>query len=394
MPETNFIKNITSKDIKLSLSTIENMIKAKDIEAFKLLCEKSDFIFPFLKERISTDFIKLIKKEDLNAVFEFSKIYCADFEDMIVNSWIKFASQDLTDEILDLFENGTVEQKAYCAKYFSRICDPLALECLNKFATNDFEPLKTNCALALSAFGDKEVLNKMKEIVFKSDDDFEKLNAFNFITTYGGDEQIKFTLENTFLSPFAVNIITNILDFNEINYLKNILDKKTMVRIFQLIIEEYPEDLSLDSCYYWNLAEFIKLIYSFDSEYSKNVLILAREKFKEFSENDIYTFDFDKNVKSEIKNIAHLLDSLDLKFESNSFENEFELNAILEVIKELKLIDKAEFLASLFDKVNEEKKAQIALILKELDKINLINAKTLEKIENENIKALIKSYIN
>ena len=118
MPETNFIKNITSKDIKLSHQTIENMIKAKDIEPFKLLCEKSDFIFPFLKERIAADFIKLIKKEDLNAVFEFSKIYCADFEDMIVNSWIKFASQDLTDEILDLFENGTVEQKAYCAKYF------------------------------------------------------------------------------------------------------------------------------------------------------------------------------------------------------------------------------------------------------------------------------------
>jgi len=97
MKPENFIKDITSKDIKLSHSIIKNMIKTSDIKAFNLLCEKCDFIFPFLKERINADFVKLIKENDLNAVFKFSEIYCADFEDMIVNSWVKFASQDLTD---------------------------------------------------------------------------------------------------------------------------------------------------------------------------------------------------------------------------------------------------------------------------------------------------------
>ena len=393
MPHENFIKNITSKDIKLSHFTIENMIKTQDIEAFKLLCEKADFIFPFLKERITSDFVKLIKEENLEVVFKFSEIYCADFEDIIVNSWIKFASQDLTDEILDLFEKGTVEQKAYCAKYFSRINDPLALEYLNKYVFDNFEPLKTNCAIALSAFNETEVLNKMKSIVENSGDDFEKLNAFNFITTYGGEEQTRFALKNAFLSPFALNIITNILDFNGINYLKNILDKKTITQIFQLIIEEYPEDLSLDSAYYWNLADYIKLIYSFDDNYSKNILILAREKFIEFSENDIYTFDFDKNIKSEIKNIAKLLKSLELSF-TLDFKDNFELNAILEVIKELKLEQHCDFLANLFNSVDDEKKAQIALILKELNKIYLINKEYIENIKNENIKALIKSYFS
>lgn len=391
MPHENFIKNITSKDIKLSHSTIENMIKTADIEAFGLLCEKSDFIFPFLKERIACDFVKLIKKEDLDVVFEFSEIYCADFEDMVVNSWVKYASEDLTDEILDLFENGTNEQKAYCAKYFSKICDSLAIEYLNEYALSDFEPLKTNCALALSAFRDVEILNKMKSIIKTSDDDFEKLNAFNFITTYGGEEQIKFALENAFSSPFAINIITNILDFNEINYLKNILDKKALTRIFQLIIEQYPEELSLDTSYYWNLADFIKLIYSFNSAYSKNALILAKEKFKEFSENDIYTFDFDKNIKQEIKNIAKLLKSLELNF-TIEFEDDCELNIILEIIKELKLEEYCSFLINLFNKANDEKKAQIALILKEFNRINLINFDCIKNIQNENIKALIQSY--
>lgn len=394
MPLENFIKNITSKDINLSKNTIENMIKAKDTEAFRLLCEKSDFIFPFLKDRISSDFVKLIKEEDLNAIFKFSEIYSIDFEDMIVESWIKFASEDLTDEILNLFEIGTIEQKAYCAKYFSRIQDSIALVYLNKYATNDFEPLKTNCAIALSQFKDEEVLNNMKEIVLKSDDDFEKLNAFDFITIYGGEKQIKFALENAFLSPFSINIITNILDFNNINYLKNIIEPKILTKIFQLIVEKYPEELSIDSAYYWSLADFIKLIYSYDSKYSKNVLILAREKFKEFSENDIYTFDFDKNIKFEIKNISKLLNSLDLKFEMSDFEDDFELSAILGVIKELKLNEEAKNLALLFDKINEEKKAEIALILKELNQIDLIKADSLENIQNENVKALIKSYLS
>ena len=394
MQNPNFIKNITSKDIKLSLNTIENMIKTQDIESFRLLCEKSDFIFPFLKERISNDFVKLIKEENLSTILEFSKIYCSDFEDLIVNSWTKFASQDLTDEILNLFEEGTSEQKAYCAKYFMHIQDPLALEYLNKYAFYDFETLKINCAIALAKFRDVEVLNKMKEVILESDDDFEKLNAFNFISNYGGEEQIKFSIQNAFSSPFLTNIITNILDCNEIDYLKNILDKKTLIKIFQTIIEEYPEDLSLDTCYYWNLTEFIKLIYSFNCSYSKNILILAREKFKEFSENDIYTFDFDKNAKQEIKNIYNLLNSFKLNFDLKNYENEFELNVILEVIEELKLEQHVEFLVNLFAKVNDEKKAQIALILKGFNKLNLIDVKIVDKIENKNVKALIESYLN
>lgn len=392
MSDKNFIKNITSKDIKLSQNTIKTLIKAANVEEFGELIEKADFIFPFLKERISRDFVKLVEEEDLKAVFEFSKIYCPDFENMIVESWIKFANEDLTDEILNIFENGTLEQKAYCAKYFSFVCDSLALDLLKKYSKSDFEPLKNNAIIALSAFGDVEILNEMKEIILKSDDDFEKFSAFNFISIYGKDEQIKFVFENAFSSPFLINIISNVLDNIEINHLKNILDEKTLIKIFQIIIEKYPEELSIDTSYYWNFIDYIKLIYKIANQHSRLVLILAREKFREFSENDIYTFDFDKNIKAEIKNISKFLNSLDLKCENfENYEDDFELSAILDVIKELKLVDRADFLVSIFNNVNEEKKARIALTLKELNKIDLIDIELIEKIKNENIKALIKS---
>lgn len=399
MPVKNFIKEITSKDIKLSQNTIKNMIEAANSEQFGQLCQNADFIFPFLKERIIKDFVKLINKENLNCLFEFSKIYSFDFEDLIVNSWIKFACEDLTDEILELFEKGCDSQKTYCAKYFSKIQDSLALEYLNKEAKSTFLPLKTNCAMALAKFGDKEVLDEMKALVLNSDDDFEKLSAFEFICAYGGENQIKFALNSAFSSPFCANILSKILDNNDINYLKNILDEKTLIRIFKAILDEYPEEIGLDSVYYWNLADFIKIIYNFKNQYANNVLMIAKQKFEEFSKNDIYTFDFDKNVKNEVRNISSLLDSLDLddslvECELNC-EDEYQINTAIEAIKECRLSRCKEILAKFINegKLNYRQSADAAFALKELGASDLISQESIEKIENENIKALIKSYM-
>ena len=75
----------------------------------------------------------------------------------------------------------------------------------------------------------------------------------------------------------------------------------------QVIIEEYPEEIALDTCYYWNLIEFIKLVHAFNNQYSRNILLIAKQKFDEFSKNDVYTFDFDRNIKNEIKSISDYL---------------------------------------------------------------------------------------
>lgn len=393
MSSNNLIKNITSKDLNLSLNTIKTLINTSNLEDFRELCEKSDFIFPFLKKRITDDFVKLINKENLNAVFEFSKIYCEDFEDLIVKSWVKFACEDLTDRILELFENGTNEQKAYCASYFKYIQDPLALEYLNEFAKSDFEALMLNCAKTLSVFKDETILNEMKNIIKTQDDEFEKLSAFNFICAYNGEENIKFIVQNAFSSPFLSNILSNLMDFCGIEYLKTILGEDDLIKIFQTIIEKYPEEISIDTAYYWNFIDYINLIYSFNNQYSKNVLILAREKFKEYSTNDIYLFDFDKNTKEEIENIAKLLNSLDLTFKLNENYDNMQLSACLSVIKELKLVEYCDFLIDLLNNADEEKTAQIVLVLKKLEKTNLINRKIIENMQNENLKAFCLSLI-
>ena len=144
MSDKLFLKNITSKDNSVFSKTIKILAESNNIANFEILSNNSDFIFPFLKEKIIKNFVKLINKENLKIIFNFTKIYSSDFEDLIVQSWLKFASEDLTDEILELFENGTNEQKAYCAKYFYHIQDSLAIEFLNQNSLSEFLPLKIN----------------------------------------------------------------------------------------------------------------------------------------------------------------------------------------------------------------------------------------------------------
>lgn len=401
MSEKNLIKNLTSKDIKLAQDTIKALIQGGDIEQFKELNKSSDFIFPFLKDRIINDFVTLVNKEDLKTVFEFSHIYSSDFEDLIVESWLKFADIDLTDEILELFETGSVEQKAYAAKYFSRITDTVALEYLNKEAYSSFIPLKINCAQALSAFNDKETLNQMMAVVLKTTDEFEKEQALEFINAYGGEGAIKFIVKHGINSPFSASIFANLLEFNDFDTLSEILNAHEIIEIFQIILEAYPEDISLDTIIYYQIYRFIRLIQTYKTQYANNILLIAKAKFSEFYENDIYSFDLDKNTKQELKKIVNYLNGLELSTDKMERELEEYKNDIrrfdcaLEVIKEYKL-PLSEKLANLLNNrsFNEQMSAKVVFVLKVLGGIGLIQRKVIEEILDPNIKALIESYIN
>ena len=393
----NFIKNITSKDNQLSLKTTETLIKSENLDLFRELCEKADFIFPFLKEKIIKNFVKLVNKEDLKNVFNFTKIYCEDFEDLIVNSWTKFANEDLTDEILELFETGTDEQKTYCAKYFSKIQDPLALELLILNSKSSFSPLKINCAKTLSVFSERTVLEEMKNVISNSNDEFEKVEAFEFINAYGGEEQIKFIIQNCFNSPFSSTIIANLLDFNNLETLKIILKEEEIIRIFELIIEEYPEDISLNTIQYYQIYDFIELIYNYKNAYGNNVLLLAKNKFNEFSENDIYSFDLDNNLKNELKEITKLLNSLNLAFSVQELEYNsncaFRFSLALDVVQSMNLQEHSNKILNLINdkKLSEDLIAQSAQVLKAFNKLEEIDLSIIDDLKNENVKALIKS---
>lgn len=391
-----FIKNITSKDIKLSQKTILDLISSKNIENFKLLAQNGDFIFPFIKDRITKDFVKLVNKKDIETVLKFTKVYSADFEEMIIKSLLKFADENLTDEMLELFENGTCEQKAYCAKYFCHIKDTLALNCLYQNVKDDFEPLKINCILALKAFEEKDIVEEAKDIIQNSQDDFEKLNYFLVLSIFN---EIDFIVKNGLSSPFSSQIVSILLDYNDFNSIVSSAEKKEIKRILHILIENYPENISLDTVLYYQIMDFVKLVSDFSDNYSKNILLLAKAKFQEFNSKDVYSFDFDKTIKQEIKNISDFLDNLDLSsseivFEYNS-EKPYEFNVLLDVIQEYNLEKFDNDLIQIFnnEKIKYEFLARIAEILKSHNKIYSLDKNIIENIENYNVKTLILSYL-
>ena len=384
MPDNNFIKNITSKDN--SKNTILNMIKTANKNEFETLCDNCDFIFDFIKERIINTFVDLITKDDIKTLFEFSKIYCADFEDMIVKSWLKYANEDLTDDILEIFENGTDGQRAYCASYFKHIKDPLALDCLNKYALSDFTPLKINCAQTLRAFNQIEQYENIKNIIKNSNDDFEKLSAYEFISAYGCSDAIKFISDNLKDSPFKVDIVSYLLDFNSLENIKNTLSKEEIIEIFNTLIEGYPEDISLNTISYYRILDFCKIMLELKAY---NSLIYTRIKFLEFNSNDIYSFDLDKNLKNELNSICTYLKNLNLEFHFEDNEISFD------IVKELKLEKHYLDIANLVNskKISDTLIAKAVLILKELNQTNLIDKSVINSIENENVRTLVEACV-
>ena len=62
----------------------------------------------------------------------------------------------------------------------------------------------------------------------------------------------------------------------------------------------------------------------------------------------------------------------------------------------MKLNQYSNYLAQLIEKNQDdyEKIAKLSEVLKEINETKLINTEIIEKIKDENIKALIKSYIN
>ena len=394
----NFIKNITSKDENLALNTTKSLILNQETANFSKLVEKGDFIFPFLKDKIINNFVKIIKKENLKTVFEFSKIYSYDFEDLIVKSWLKFASEDLTDEILELFENGTKDQKAYCASYFSHICDNLALENLKKYSKDDFYPLKINSIKALKSFQDKTILNEAKETILKSDDDFKKVDAFEILSIFQGKENLKFIVENSKNNPFIATIISYLFDYNSFFEIKNALDENQLLKIFNVFYENMPEIINLDSLISYDFLDFIKTLEKIKNQYSTNLLFLTSKKFDEFSD-DIYTFDMDKNTKNELFNIKKYLNNLvfdfsSLKDELNFKDDKQRFQIALEVIEKNNFNEFDETLADFVNNnsVENELVALICALFKKKDKLDSINKDNIEKIEDKNIKELILSY--
>lgn len=305
---TENLKKLTGKNKNEYEAVAKHLVDDCDVELFKELVDNDYFLFDFVKNNVAQRLENAVNQNNYQNLVEFLKYYSQSYEDVIIDSLVKYADEDLTDLMLDKFENGCDNEKTYAAKYFAKIQDPLAYEFLRLNSYSDNEFLAQNCAMTLGAWHDEKSFDEAIEKL-QNTDDFEKLSAVKFLTAYGDKKAVPKLFEAMKTSTMAENIA------GEIPYL---------VSLYELIKTDY-ENALLAIIYITNaLGEILPLSVVFDFEFfevfeelinnhddSKVAITLlnARDKFDTLTENDEYLYDEDKNTKNEIFDIKKLLNS-------------------------------------------------------------------------------------
>lgn len=382
------IKKLTSKNPSDFEGVAYNLINSPDVELFKQLVEKDDFLFDFVKQNVAQRLAKQCNSSNYMNLIFFLKYYSPSYEDFIVSNLAKYADENLTDKMLEIFENGTIDEKTYCAKFFSYIKDTLALELLNKYAFSENTFLSANCALSLAALKDETSYNKAIEML-SSDDDFTKLDGVKFLVSYGRIDVIDKIIDTAKNSSMSENIA------GEIPYLINLFDlyeKDTTgcLYIVNLIINGLGEILGLAQVFDFRLYEFFEmLIKSEKNSQIASVLLNAIDKFETLTENDEYLFDETKDTKQEILDIKSLLKTIDVGELYCLIDNELRADSLF-VYTALEFTENEELVRNLISCENPTLILRALEVLKQMDILTEADKnKALVNINDTNIKNIV-----
>lgn len=409
--DNEYVKKLTGKDQKDYEFAAAHIINDCDVEAFKALVEKSDFLFDFIKENVKKRLANVITNYNYKNLLCFLKVHSFDYEELIISTLVKFANEDLTDEMLEKLESGSNDEKAYSAKYFSRINDPLAIDLLKKYSYSDFDALATNCAETLSIMKDEDSFQNALEKL-KSDDEFEKHSAIRFLTAYKDERALLPIFEVMKDSSMAENIASEIPYLKPFSELIDTEFKNYTILAINYLLNGFGEIISLSQVFDFELFDiFNKLI---ESQLLQNdskvatVLLNSKEQFDRLTENDEYIFDEDKTVKAEIHEIKNFLNSQPQEFweaQKKQFQEELNENSdfvfsALELVQEI-FTDSVETptylyalskLKALLNSSNQTIILKTVEVLKSLNKLNDFNKdEILNKITDANIKLIIQS---
>ena len=395
---TKNAKDLISKDNTVSFGAALDILNSCDIKSYSTLCENSPYLFDFILDKSIKQLTLAVNSDNLKNTFEFAKIYDFSFANFIVDSWVKFANEDLTDELLNLFEFGSDEQKIHCAMYFEKINDPLALEFLNSFALSENEELAASCAKTLSRFGDTTLQDKIIQGI-SNYDDFEKLGALRFLINFSLKDNFDFILKNVLKSPFSSVLVQEILckvNFPEISKkYSNDCALRLLDEFTSFMPEDVPSICLLDYCCF----DFVKSLqnHGLDS-YSTRVLLSIKRVLELVLSDNIYTFDYKKEDIGELKNFSHYLNDLSFNIDLIADELKQDNNRAircLDLICELKLEQFAQDVIDLAKTTRETAVlCECARVLAEFNKQDLLDNNLADNVSDSNAKALFLSYLN
>ena len=400
-----YLSALTAKDEEKALQAASYMVENADTELFKMLVEKSDFLFDFIRNNVCKRIEKVINKDNFINIIKFFDFYSQYYDDLFASILAKHANQDLTDDIFELLEKGTIAQKTYAAKYFYYIPDTVALEPLCKYAFSDDESLCYNAAEALGQMRD-DISYDTALSYLNSDDDFDKLKAVKFFNAYGQ----RFPFTEIFKAMNSSKMPENIA--GQIPYMESLMTllyskyHYETLQVIDNIIAGLGEILPLSDIFQFELYEVVDMLINknkSDNEFSgkiSEILLSAYSKFSMFSENQEYVFDEDKDTKYEISSVWKLLQAQNTEFWNK--QKEFILKELaykdnraiyaLHVISEFKIKSAEQKIKELLQTNDEILICEALTTLKSLQLLDGINIGEISvKIQNPNIKAIIEN---
>lgn len=385
----DLIKKLTGKNQADYEQAAAHIINNADSKSFEELVSKEDFLFDFIKQNVAKRLEHACNKENYKNLLSFLSYYSSSYADFISNTLAKFADDEVLSKMKELLNHGNDSEKCYAVKFYSYNKDNGVIDTLKKYAFSEDEQLAFNSALALSSMGDKTSLDLAVEKL-NSDDDFEVLSGVKFISAYGEKSLLNKIFEIMKKSSVSEYIAS------EIGYMESLLKllnsehySDTLIAIYN-ILQGLGEIIPLSNVFAFQLYEvFERLIFCEPNSKNAVILLTAKNKFNQLTENDEYLFDEDKNTKEEVNAIKDLLnnnldDDLDNFIAPELNENSDFIYPALDLIKHGKLI------RNLLSSKNQ------TIILKTLETLKNINDltqedknKALENITDKNIKAII-----
>lgn len=397
------LNDLISKDNSAAKGAAIKLLAEKDVESFKILNSKSEFLFDFIKEKILKNLIGAVNSKNCLNLFEFLKVYSPDFKGFILHPLIQFKTPEIEDKMLNFLCSGSDEEKTYATEFFTILADKTKYEKIKANLNADFEPLKIASINYLSNLGFRlefeESLNILED---NSKDNFEKLTQVEFLA-YFGDKKAFEPIYNYFINEDNSYTIANfLLDLKPFSTLIEENREDEILNILSSIILNFPDSVSFEEINYYINEGLFEFLLESENNLSALILFYLKNKTELILEDENYSIDLTKEnkkeaniINSKLNNAIQIFDKKEtLTLGLNSI-NYFENILSLEIIKE-ENIEIIEPIYNLLEKTtNNEIIMDILYCLQNQNKLNetLIN-KILLKTENEILKAQIKSFIS
>ncbi len=301
------LNNLTSKDFTLQKQAAKEIVDHKDIEAFKILNEKAEFIFDFIKEKITKNLILAINQNNVMNLFEFTKIYSEDFANFILEPLIKFSTKEIEDKMFSFLKIGSDEQKAYALEFFINIQNAEVVKYAKENINSIFEPLRANAIKFLAKYNVKEEYNSALNCLINSDDDYEKLKSVEFLTYYKDINAYPYILN--YLKQTGTNEVVagNLLLLKNFETLILENKKEDIFLIYSSLLYNFPDSVTFEEILEYNKEGVLNYLIELPDNFASIMILFLQDKLRATMQNEAYSLDFSGNTRKDAESVLSSL---------------------------------------------------------------------------------------